>query len=765
MTSWRFGLSLILGLAAVGCQLPNWPPSSAVEVLTFRTPTTDRVTILRANEIHEYEIGHLSARDAFRGVVEQRGVDLVIQLTDSHGVVVTENDSPTGSYGFEHFCFIAENQEKIRLRLAAVQVGDSGTYRLFLRQPRPATSADRACAEAIRAFSEVEGRRQQTTETTLENLALAYERAISLFREAAIPYPLAITLKQAGSNLSQLGDLNGSLSFYSEAITILRGRGTQPKDPRQLAAVLNLAGLSRELLGQPEPAKAAFEEALALSRKSDDPRGEAASLSNLALWERTGGDLHRAVDLLREALVIWRQLGEAEDEAKTLRVLGTITTQLGLFNESLDILHQALAITKQGGRPHALAKTWMFIGWAEQHANRHKIAARHLFTAVRLYREAGDRLGEAAALGRLGTAYESLGRRSASEAAFRMSLDAYRTTENHLYTAHAATSLGCLLGVSRKEGPRLEARKLLDEALATFSAIGDRATLAHVHFCLAKSDSVAGNPDGALRQIELSQGLVSSLRAVALRRGHHGPILGLWREYSELHVDLLVDSNQDALAFALSDLDQARRLAEMLEESRIDLRTGVPGGLLNRERSIQHRLNEVELRRRAAMEAQLRQGPIGEVTAADIVDMNKTLRVLLRHLTDVRAAIRSASPQYAELREPSAVRVRELQELLTEDTLLLSYALGDLRSFLFVVSSNEIESHILPGRRQIDRLARRVYEGLRNSDQRRTQRQLPADCQRLSRILCLFRPKRSPIPVQSDHPRACGRVGMSSGCQ
>jgi CHAT domain-containing protein len=54
--------------------------------------------------------------------------------------------------------------------------------------------------------------------------------------------------------------------------------------------------------------------------------------------------------------------------------------------------------------------------------------------------------------------------------------------------------------------------------------------------------------------------------------------------------------------------------------------------------------------------------------------------------------------------------LKEIQSELDNDTLLLEYALGEEKSFLWAVTPTSISSHELPKRAEIEKAARRVYE-------------------------------------------------------
>jgi CHAT domain-containing protein len=63
------------------------------------------------------------------------------------------------------------------------------------------------------------------------------------------------------------------------------------------------------------------------------------------------------------------------------------------------------------------------------------------------------------------------------------------------------------------------------------------------------------------------------------------------------------------------------------------------------------------------------------------------------------------------LTEPVPLSVKAIQQqVLADDTLLLEYALGDEKSFLWAATPTSIKSFELPARSQIEPVARRIYE-------------------------------------------------------
>ena len=78
--------------------------------------------------------------------------------------------------------------------------------------------------------------------------------------------------------------------------------------------------------------------------------------------------------------------------------------------------------------------------------------------------------------------------------------------------------------------------------------------------------------------------------------------------------------------------------------------------------------------------------------------MEKAVRTLQQQYQEVEAEVRASSPHYAALTQPQPLKDAEIRQLLDPGTLLLEYALGEERSFLWVVSPDSVESFELPTR-------------------------------------------------------------------
>src|SRR5262249_6234127 len=129
-----------------------------------------------------------------------------------------------------------------------------------------------------------------------------------------------------------------------------------------------------------------------------------------------------------------------------------------------------------------------------------------------------------------------------------------------------------------------------------------------------------------------------------------------------------------------------------------DIRRGVDQALLERERTLAWRINA------KAQQISRSQGPEQAST------LNRELGQLEDEYQQAQSAIRRASSSYAALSRPQPLTLPEMQRQLDKDSLLLEYSLGEKRSYFWAITQNTLESYELPGREQIEREARQVYD-------------------------------------------------------
>jgi CHAT domain-containing protein len=96
--------------------------------------------------------------------------------------------------------------------------------------------------------------------------------------------------------------------------------------------------------------------------------------------------------------------------------------------------------------------------------------------------------------------------------------------------------------------------------------------------------------------------------------------------------------------------------------------------------------------------------------AAKALAINEKARA--RELLSILAQSGSTNEHTYQLALGSPLSVSDIQRMLDPETLLLEYALGEEKSFVWLVSSNSMASFELPNRKQIESTASRFYDAL-----------------------------------------------------
>jgi tetratricopeptide (TPR) repeat protein len=265
-------------------------------------------------------------------------------------------------------------------------------------------------------------------------------------------------------------------------------------------------------------------------------------------------------------------------------------------------------------------------------------------------------------------------------------------------------------GVYREVGETQKATECLNEALEITRRIGDPSGEAGTLSLLAQVERDQGKLAAAKLHIEAALASVESVRVSLKDRNRRTSFFGSVRKYHEVYIDVLMRLHKenpyggfDVAALKASENARARSLLESLVEASAQIAQGVDPTLLERERS---------LRRLISDKAELQQLLLsGNYTEQQATSMQRDLDVLTTEYDQVQTQIRQSSPRYSALTQPVSLSLQEIQSrLLDQDTVLLEYALGEDKSYVFLVSSTSLKTFELPSRDEVEKASRSVYD-------------------------------------------------------
>ena len=533
-----------------------------------------------------------------------------------------------------------------------------------------------------------------------------YAEALPVHREAGNPRGEGTTLNNIGYVYATMGDQRRALDHYHQALTIYRALG----DQRRLAAALNNIGAAHFSRDELPEAIERYRQALEQWREGGDQTGEAASLHNIARIHEAAGEYQQAIAVHNQALALFRAVSARVREANALTTIGRLYANLGDHRRALAFFEQALPVHRAAGNRSWEAVTLTDMGGARLALGEVEKTIALYEQALSLQRELKERAGEAVTLRALGRAHAAGQDHGQALEAYARALDLFREVQGR--RGEAATLVHIAAARSRM-GEHAAAADLAQQALATFRALGDRRGEASALHASAVAEQGRARLDAARAHLEEALALVESVRIRIASQDLRSSFLATVQDYYELHVDVLMQLHRqrpgegfDAQALQASERARARSLLESLSEARGGIREGVDAQLLERERRLQQALSA-----KAARQATLLGGKHSDEQAAAVA---REIDALTTELQTLQAEVRTKSPRYAALTQPQPLALSEIQErVLDRETVLLEYALGAERSYLWVVTPTSIESYELPPRAVVEDAARRFHEAVR----------------------------------------------------
>jgi CHAT domain-containing protein len=637
----------------------------------------------------------LAARQFVRIEVIQNGADLAVSFRDPAGRTLMDADSINGRYGPETIVAVTPSAGDYTLEVKAGDPADlPAHYELRLVELREAQAGDDEVVAAHRSYAEAEQFRGQQTGEARRAAIEKLRGALAFFQQAGDRYMQGLAAFSLGTALAESGDYRSALPLFHNASELFRALAATHEE----ADAINSQAGAFDVLGEPQPALRLYGQALDLFRATGDRANEALLLNNIGWTQNTLASWQAALDSYRQSLSLLRQTRNDWVEARVLANMGVAYRELGEPDEAEPLFNQSLPLWKRVGDQRGEATTLGALANLYLSENQAAKALPVLESALAAWRASGDQRGLADALGRTAQAQADLRQFAAARASLTESLDLARAVHDRRGIGIALSELGRTELLSGHAGPAVEAA---GQALAEFRAVGDRSYEALTLETIARAESDRGNLPAARQRMEEALHLTEESRGATSSEQLRASFFATRQDSYAFYIDLLMRVGDTKAALQANERARARSLLDMLAASGTDIRQGADPKLLARERDLSDRLNAKGARLLPLLG---RDDPRGAALTTEI-------RELQSEYQDVEAAIRAASPRYAALTQPAPLTAAQIQrQVLDPDTLLLEYSLGEKRSWLWVVGTNQLRAFELPPRAAIEAQAARVYE-------------------------------------------------------
>lgn len=576
------------------------------------------------------------------------------------------------------------------------------------------------------------GERKQALDFFLEALKL---------RSDSDPVGRSMTLSNIAIAYWGIGERRKALAYLEQFVPLLHAMGERLKESTTLG---NMCVVHNDL-GEFKQAFELCSQALEIKREIKDIAGQAITLSNTGNIYGNLGDYQKALDLYQQALAIHNSIKNEPGAAIVINNIAWAYGQIGEYQKSIDYYTQVIESFRKRNKKDGLATLFNNIGGNYAELNDFSKALEFHLQALELRPEKDDRDGRAMSLNNIASCYSHLGDKQKALEYYTQAVALYRTVQNDRQLASALKNFGVF---QRKEGQITKALEYLNEARTLSAKVSDPSGEAAVLSEIARIEFSRGDLLSARKLIEQAIGLTESIRINLKSQSFRTSYLASVQGYYEFEIQVLMALHQQrpgegyaAAAIQVSEKSRARSLVELLRVARAEIQQGVDPALIHREGHLRRVIAE-----RAERQTRLLSGKYTEEQA---VAASKEIDELATEYDQVQTRIKQSSPRYAALVEPAPLSVEEIQKrALDQNTLLLEYALGEQKSYVWVVAADSVKSFELPGRAAIERDAKRFYQLLTDRGTSVPNETLAQRQQRLAH-------------VETDYPQVAARLSRT----
>jgi CHAT domain-containing protein/Tfp pilus assembly protein PilF len=310
---------------------------------------------LKGGETHAYSIS-LTAGQFVSAIVDQRGVDVVVELFGPDGKQLSEFDSPSGTNAPEPVSFVAKSSGAHQIRVRSFEkTAATGFYEIRVEAVRTATPHEKLESEAKElAHIGLVYNQQGDQAKALEY----YQRSMTLYQAAGNGGWVARMQNSIGQTLRGQGKYAQAFEAFQKSSTMFEALG----DKLALAYTMLDLGYTSELQGKYDAALEYRQKALALGEVLGNKALVALALTQIGWMNFLRGNHLQALEYYRKSLQLREALGYKLDIAQTLNQMSLAYRLQGDFAGALEHGQRALTLSEPLGNKGLTANILMSIG-------------------------------------------------------------------------------------------------------------------------------------------------------------------------------------------------------------------------------------------------------------------------------------------------------------------------------------------------------------------------------------------------------------------
>lgn len=537
------------------------------------------------------------------------------------------------------------------------------------------------------------------------NLLVVFRGHKDLITSAVFRSDSRQVITASQDNTARVWDVATAIEAQAAQVAALQSTQTNlPKNNNQQATAAFQQAVQlnqRETIESRQLALQKLKDALNLYRADKNLVKMAEVLLYIGNIQANLGEFQNALDSYTQALPFAQQAGALAESANIFNGLGQLYKNLANPDTARSFYNQALPLLYQINNKSGAAATLNNIGDLDVAAGNYEDGLKSYNQALTLSQSAGDKAVEASVLMSIGSIHTTSKQWQSALSNYSQALILARFLNDRVKETAILNQIG---KVHASLGEDSKALEQYNQALTLARQLGYKTEEANILYNQALLSRQQNNLVVAKTNIETAIQITETLRSQIASQELRQSYFARNQAYYQFYIDLLMQLHQqspsqgyDALALHISERARARSLLEQLTEASLNFKANLDPTLLAEEKRLTQALNSADQKR-----LNLLNNPKG-YSNPDLEAAKAEINDILQQLKRLEAQIRRANPAYANLKYPEPLTLSEIQSKILDDrTLLLQYALGEERSYLFLVSKNGLKTYKLPPKAEIE---------------------------------------------------------------
>ncbi len=570
--------------------------------------------------------------------------------------------------------------------------------------------------------------------TSPEKVSRYFQLALEKSESIADKNLIAQTLSMIASHEMIGGDRDRARTSATRSLTIREELG----DPTGIAIASVLAGNVFRFTGEPEKAMEYFKRGLKVYESTGELDRLANTLSQIGSIYQNQGHIYYALEYFERSLEINERLGLKGQALIDLNLIGINYTHRREFSKALEVLHRKLRLHEeietdrrsnsqstiqirdrvvpvysQSPRMLVIEHARTFIAIAEVYSKLNSLpaAVEHYNRALELSQQVNDANMVIMTLWTLGDLHMAQGQYPVALSYFHRSLPLCEVGDARTRKM-AIKPLARIAYINGLIQDHVSGREFAEKAKIVAESLKDGSTYNQFDgfWMLGAAYAALGDFENGKWALEKVFENAESNTSLIISEEQRSRFFQTLQHPYKLYIHCLMQLHKadQARGYAARALEvfESSRMRTLLESLNLNKETEAAQkadpALLAKMQTLQDRINQIAESQDRRADQSLRQKQKREI---------ETLQTELRLTRDT---VRRTHPVLAEWRPEKLTEAEIRRDLLDNDTVLLEYSVGFHATYLWVLTKDGLTSHQLPAGGELNQIARRVYELLRD---------------------------------------------------